>query len=102
VSESRPAPAGREAAGREAGRPGEIPARGWLAEEETRGFLKLRGLALLLTVGAIIVTVVALALVAVFPAVVNRLDLGRAGELAASAARWVVLAVLILIALAVV
>jgi membrane protein len=70
-------------------------------EEETRGFLKLRGLALLLTIGAIIVTVVALALVAVFPAVVGRLDLGRAGELAASAARWVVLALLILTALAV-
>jgi membrane protein len=215
VSESRPAPAAREAAGREAGRPGEIPPRGWFAilrrvraevkqdnvpllsagvafyailaifpaiiavitvyamvadpkqvesqvaefakglpsgadtlltgqlqaaassadralsiglavsllgvlwsvssgvqglvkglnlvydEEETRGFLKLRGLALLLTIGAIIVTVVALALVAVFPAVVGRLDLGRAGELAASAARWVVLALLILTALAV-
>jgi len=70
-------------------------------EEETRGFLKLRGLSLLLTVGAIVVAVVALALIAVFPAVIDRLELGRAGELAASVARWIVLALLILVALAV-
>jgi membrane protein len=71
-------------------------------EQETRGFVKLRGLALLLTIGAIVVAVLALALVAVFPAVLDGLGLGRAGELAASIARWVLLALLVLVALAVV
>jgi membrane protein len=52
-------------------------------EEETRGFLKLRGLSLLLTVGAIVVAVVALALIAVFPAVVDRLELGPSERLGA-------------------
>ena len=70
-------------------------------EQETRGFLKLRGLSLLLTLGAILMAVVAIALVAVFPAVIGDLGLGQAGELAASIARWVVLALLVLLALAV-
>jgi membrane protein len=68
-------------------------------EQETRGFVKLRGLSLLLTLGAIVVAVVALALITVFPSFVESLGLGRAGELAASVARWVVLAVLVLVAL---
>jgi membrane protein len=71
-------------------------------EKETRGFLKLRGLSLLLTLGAIVVAVVALALIAVFPGFVEGLGLGRAGELAASIARWVILGLLVLGALAVV
>jgi membrane protein len=70
-------------------------------EKETRGFLKLRGLSLLLTLGAILMAVVAIALVAVFPAVIDDLKLGQAGELAASIARWVVLALLVLAAVAV-
>jgi membrane protein len=70
-------------------------------ERESRGFLKLRGLSLLLTLGAIVVTVVAVALIAVFPAVVDGLELGEAGRLAASIARWVVLALLVLVGLAV-
>jgi membrane protein len=71
-------------------------------ERESRGFLKLRGLSLLLTLGAILMAVVAIALVAVFPAVIGDLGLGQAGELAASIARWVVLALLVLVAVAVV
>jgi membrane protein len=71
-------------------------------ERETRGFLKLRGLSLLLTLGAIVVAVIAIALIAVFPGFVDSLGLGRAGELAASIGRWVVLALLVLAALAVV
>jgi membrane protein len=70
-------------------------------EKETRGFLKLRGLSLLLTLGAILMAVVAIALVAVFPAVIDDLKLGQAGQLAASIARWVVLALLVLSAVAV-
>jgi membrane protein len=71
-------------------------------EKETRGFVKLRGLSLLLTVGSIVVAVIALALITVFPGVIDRLGLGQAGQLAASVARWVVLAVLVLLALGVV
>jgi membrane protein len=70
-------------------------------ERETRGFVKLRGLSLLLTLGAIVVAVIALALIAVFPNFVESLGLGQAGELAASIGRWVFLAALVLVALAV-
>jgi membrane protein len=70
-------------------------------ERETRGFVKLRGLSLLLTLGAILVAVVALSLIAVFPAFVESLDLGQTGELAASIGRWVILAVVVLASLAV-
>ncbi|HEV3399349.1 MAG TPA: YihY/virulence factor BrkB family protein, partial [Actinomycetes bacterium] len=71
-------------------------------ERESRGFFKLRGLSLLLTLGAIVVAVIALGLITVFPAVIDNLGLGQAGELAASIARWVVLALLVLVAVAVV
>ncbi|HJU01639.1 MAG TPA: YihY/virulence factor BrkB family protein [Actinomycetes bacterium] len=71
-------------------------------EKETRGFIKLRGLSLLLTIGAIVVAVVALALITVFPGVVDNFGLGQAARLAASIVRWVVLALLVLIAIAVV
>jgi membrane protein len=70
-------------------------------ERESRGFVKLRGLSLLLALGAIVVAVVALALIAVFPGVIDNLGLGQAGRLAASIVRWVVLALLVLVALAV-
>ena len=71
-------------------------------ERESRGFVKLRGLSLLLTLGAIVVAVIALALIAVFPSFVESLGLGQAGELAASIGRWVLLAALMLVALGVV
>jgi membrane protein len=70
-------------------------------EQETRGFAKLRGLSLVLTIGAILMAVVAIALIAVFPGFVETLGLGQAGELAASIGRWVLLALLALAALAV-
>jgi membrane protein len=70
-------------------------------ERETRGFLKLRGLSLLLTIGAIVVAVVALVLITVFPRVIDNLGLGQTAQLAASIVRWVVLALLVLAALAV-
>jgi membrane protein len=70
-------------------------------EKETRGFIKLRGLSLLLTIGAIVVAVVALALITVFPGVIDNFGLGQAVQLAASIVRWVVLALLVLVAIAV-
>jgi membrane protein len=70
-------------------------------EQETRGFIKLRGLALVLTIGAIVVVLGALALIAVLPAVLREVGLGRAGELAISIGRWPALVVLVAVALAV-
>ncbi len=71
-------------------------------EEETRGFVKTRGLALLLTLGAIVFVVVAVGLVAVVPPVLDNLGLGIVGTVAAQVARWVLLVVLVAVALAVV
>jgi membrane protein len=70
-------------------------------EQETRGFIRLRGLALVLTIGAIVVVLGALALIAVLPAVLREVGLGRAGELAVSIGRWPALVVLVAVALAV-
>ena len=71
-------------------------------EEETRGFLKLRGLALALTLGAIVFIVVAIGLIAVVPAVLDAAGLGAAGRIAAQVARWAGLVVFVLIALGVI
>jgi len=70
-------------------------------EKETRGFLKLRGLALLLTVGAIVTVVVALGLVAVLPGVIDLIGLGSIGQTVVNIGRWPVLALLILVAIGV-
>lgn len=68
---------------------------------EQRGFFKLNIESLLMTIGLTVAAVVAIGLVAVFPAVSNFLGLGEIGELAASLARWPVLIAVVLIALAV-
>src|SRR6185312_16178772 len=44
-------------------------------EEETRNYIKLRGISLLLTLGALIAAVVAIALVAAFPVALDWLGL---------------------------
>ncbi len=71
-------------------------------EDETRGFLKLRGTALLLTLGAIVFVLLAVTLVAVVPAVLNALGLGGVALLLAQALRWLLLVALVIGALAVV
>jgi membrane protein len=71
-------------------------------EEETRGFLKVRGLALALTLGALVVGVIALGLIAVLPAVLDTLGLGSVGQFLARWLRWPVLFVLVAAALAVI
>ncbi len=70
-------------------------------QDEERGFVKLKALALGLTLGAVVVVVLALLLVAAFPAAVNALNLGPAGRLGAEVGRWALLAVLIALALSV-
>ncbi len=63
-------------------------------EEETRGFLKLRGLSLLLTVGALVTGLIAIGLVGVLPAVIDSFGLGRIGETVVRVVRWPALALL--------
>ena len=70
-------------------------------EEESRGFVKLRGLALVLTIGAMVVALGALALIAVLPAVLGEIGLQRAGELAISIGRWPALVVAIVLWMAI-
>ena len=70
-------------------------------EEETRGFLRLRGLALLLTVGLVVFLAVAVGLVAVLPVVLEATGLGGAARIGVQVARWVGLVAFVIIALAV-
>ena len=68
-------------------------------ETETRKFLKLRGLALLLTLGAMALMGMALALIVAFPALTN--DWPTALRWTASILRWLLLAALLIAGLAV-
>jgi membrane protein len=60
-------------------------------EVETRGFVKRKALALGLTLGAIVFVLVAFALVAVVPAVLDALPLGVLGTVLAQVVRWALL-----------
>jgi membrane protein len=68
-------------------------------ETETRKFVKLRGLALLLTLGAMVLMGVALVLIVAFPALTN--DWPTALRWTASILRWLLLAALLIVGLAV-
>lgn len=70
-------------------------------EAETRGFLKVRGLALLLTVGGVFFGLVVLGLIAVIPGVLGAMDLGSTLERLIGWARWPILAVALVGGLAV-
>ncbi len=70
-------------------------------EEETRGFVKKRAIALALTLGAIVFFLVVIALIAVLPAVLSVFGTNGFVLFLIQAARWVLLVVLILVALAV-
>lgn len=68
-------------------------------EAETRGFIEVQGLALLFTVGFIVMGIVSVGLIAVLPNVIERLPLGPTGTLVAFVAQWLILLALILGAL---
>lgn len=70
-------------------------------EEETRGFVKKRALALALTLGAIVFLLVVVALVAVLPAVLHVLGTSGVVQFLIQAVRWVLIVVVISVALAV-
>ena len=70
-------------------------------EDESRGFVKLRGLALLFTLGAILFLVLAFAVIAFLPPLIASTGLGTAGRLLISVLRFVVLFAGVLFAFAV-
>ena len=71
-------------------------------EDESRGFVRLRGLALLLTLGAVVFVLLAVALVAVAPVLLDALGLGGIALVIAQVLRWLLLVALVVSALAVV
>lgn len=71
-------------------------------EQETRGFVKLRATALLLTVCAIVFLAVAVGLVAVVPVLLDGVGLSGVGRVLVQVLRWGGLVVFVLVALAVV
>jgi len=70
-------------------------------EHEGRGFLRLNAVALLLTLGVMVALVIAVAFVAVVPALLGRLGLPEMVQTVIAWARWPVLALLVMAGLAV-
>ncbi|MGV3760581.1 MAG: YihY/virulence factor BrkB family protein [Actinomycetota bacterium] len=70
-------------------------------EEEGRGFVRQRGLALLFTVGAVLFMVAAIVVLTVVPALLEGSPLGSAAEAAIGIARWPALALAFAVGLAV-
>lgn len=70
-------------------------------ENEERGFLELRGMALVLTLGAVVFTLITLALVAVLPAALDNLGLPAVADVFVQIGRWVLLVCLVIGALAI-
>ncbi len=68
-------------------------------EDETRNFVVKRGLALLLTLGFMVFLGVAVALVAVFPVVLEQVGGGIVVQVAAQVVRWLVLVLVVVVAL---
>ena len=60
-------------------------------EEETRGFVKRKGIALLFTIGAILFVLVSFGFVTILPALVAKSGLGTAGRILVGVLRWIVL-----------
>jgi membrane protein len=69
-------------------------------DDEERGFLKLRGTALLLTLGAVVFVLVTRTLVAVVPPLLEALQLGVVGTVIAQVVRWGLLIAIVVITLA--
>lgn len=69
-------------------------------EEEHRGFFRLTGMTLLLTLGGIVLVVLAITLIVALPVVLNHVGLSSIAATVARWARWPLLAAVILVALA--
>ncbi|HZX55495.1 MAG TPA: YihY/virulence factor BrkB family protein [Ilumatobacteraceae bacterium] len=60
-------------------------------EQETRGFVKRKAIALMFTIGAILFVLVAFGLVTILPALLAKSGLGTAARVVVGALRWIVL-----------
>lgn len=60
-------------------------------EREERSFFRLRGMALLMSLGAIVFVILAIFLIGVVPMVIGFLGLGGVGQILAEVGRWVLL-----------
>ena len=60
-------------------------------EEETRGFVRLKLIALALTIGAIVFIVIAFAVIALLPSLLAKTGLGTAGRVLVGLLRWILL-----------
>jgi len=60
-------------------------------EEETRGFVRLKLIALALTIGAIVFIVIAFAVIALLPSLLAKTGLGTASRVLVGVLRWVLL-----------
>ena len=70
-------------------------------EAESRSFIKINGLALLLTFGGILFMLLSLALIAALPAIFGTLGLPESIQTALSISKWPVLAILIMVAVSI-
>ena len=70
-------------------------------EDETRGFVRRRGMALLITLGAIVFVLFAFGVIAVLPGLLEHVGLGVAACIAVGVVRWVALLAGMLVALAI-
>jgi membrane protein len=70
-------------------------------EEETRKFLRLRGLALLLTLGGVVLVLVSLGGIVAVPAVLRRVGLGAVGRGLVNVGRWPLLGLVLICGLTV-
>ena len=70
-------------------------------EDETRGFIKVRGLAVLLSIGAIVFLAAAVGVIAFLPAAVADTALGEPARVAIGILRWPALAAAMVVALSV-
>ena len=71
-------------------------------EKETRGFVKIKAIAFLLTIGAIVFMLLAIALIGVAPVLVSALGASSLVSIVVNVLRWVLLLGLLVVALAVV
>ncbi|MGE0792244.1 MAG: YihY/virulence factor BrkB family protein [Sandaracinaceae bacterium] len=69
--------------------------------DETRGFFKLRGLALLLTAGALLLVAIIVVLIAVLPALFETFGVGALGRALVTYGRWPVMALVVMLGLAI-
>ena len=70
-------------------------------EDETRGFIRVRGVSLLMTIGAIVFLLVAFTFVAIVPALLAKTGVNAVTRVGAGIVRWVILLPAMIVALAV-